>query len=252
MIEMATLAKLITWASTAAGAAETVKRFWPKSWTNVEARFAVEEIGLGFSCDDKSVGWFRVTVLDPNLEKIAYMEGANSDDARPKIAINIRRFPHDLLREMFQMARCMREFERTDNRVLAKKYQSHRRRVVSLWHNPSEEGAERLQIEQKVIDIIAEVGIEVPKEQIRLESRLIEDLCLEELDLYDMIALIEDEWKLEISDEDLGVSSRGGWSQACGSGTPMPIQEIAEATTVQDIADCVWIKLARLSESDKG
>jgi hypothetical protein len=76
-------------------------RMWPKSWTNIEVRFVVEEISLGFQCDDKAVGWFRVTVLDQNLEEVAYMEGTNSDDTTLDVGFN-------LLREMFQMARCKR------------------------------------------------------------------------------------------------------------------------------------------------
>jgi len=139
MIEVATLIKLLDWAFAANGAVEIAKNWWPKKWTNVEVRFVVEEIGLGFSCDDKAVGWFRVTVLDEKLEKIVYMEGANSDDARPKVAINVRKFPHDLLREMFQMARCIREFERTENTVFARKFQSHRDQVLFLWKKTSGE-----------------------------------------------------------------------------------------------------------------
>src|SRR5208283_5132063 len=122
MIEITTLAKLLAWVAAAPEVVKVAKGIWPKSWTNVEVRFAVEEIGLGFSCDDKSGGRFRVRVLESKLDEIAYMEGSNSDDDRPKAPINIKKFPHYLLREMFQMARCKREFERTENTDFAAKY----------------------------------------------------------------------------------------------------------------------------------
>ncbi len=245
MIELGMLTKLLTWVSAAAGAAETVKGFWPKKWTNVEVRFAVEEIGLGFSCDDKSQGWFRVTVLDPGLEKVAYMEAANADNARPKVAINVKKFPPDLLREMFQMARCMREFERTEDTVFATKFQSHRNRVLFLWAHPSAEDPERKEVEEKVINIVAAVLVDVEKSHITLESALREDLGAEGLDLYDIAALVEDEFRIELTDNDLGVVEHdSGWgcSSVCGSSLDSsdwgPLW-----VTVEDIVDCVWSKL---------
>src|SRR5271157_3612833 len=106
---------------------------WPKSLANIEVRFVVEEISLGFQCDDKAVGWFRVTVLDQNLEEVVYMEGANSDDTILDIGFNIKAFPDPVLREMFQMARCKREHKRTDHIGFARKFEYHRGQLVGLW-----------------------------------------------------------------------------------------------------------------------
>ena len=106
---------------------------WPKSWTNIEVRFVVEEISLDFQCDDKAVGWFRVTVLDQNLEEVVYIEGANSDDTTLDVGFNIQDFPDPLLREMFQMARCKREHKRTDDIQFARKFEHHRSQLVGLW-----------------------------------------------------------------------------------------------------------------------
>ena len=58
---------------------------------------------LGFQRYDKAVGCFRVTVLDQNLEEVAYMKGANSDDTTLDVGFNIKAFLDPVLREMFQM-----------------------------------------------------------------------------------------------------------------------------------------------------
>jgi acyl carrier protein len=59
------------------------------------------------------------------------------------------------------------------------------------------------EVEQKVVDLISEVLVDVKKEDIRLDSKIVEDLGAESLDIYDMIALMEDEFKLEITDEEV-------------------------------------------------
>lgn len=58
-------------------------------------------------------------------------------------------------------------------------------------------------VERKVIDLIAEVLVDVNKENIQLDSKIVEDLGAESLDIYDMIALLEDEFGLEITDEEV-------------------------------------------------
>lgn len=58
-------------------------------------------------------------------------------------------------------------------------------------------------VELKVIDLIAEVLVDVNKENIQLDSKIVEDLGAESLDIYDMIALLEDEFGLEITDEEV-------------------------------------------------
>lgn len=58
-------------------------------------------------------------------------------------------------------------------------------------------------LEKKVVDLIAEVLVDVNKENIRLDSKIVEDLGAESLDIYDMIALLEDEFGIEITDEEV-------------------------------------------------
>ena len=71
-------------------------------------------------------------------------------------------------------------------------------------------------IEKKIVDLVAEVLVDVNKENIRLDSKIVEDLGAESLDIYDMIALLEDEFGMEISDE-----------------------EVEKIRTVQDVADFI-------------
>lgn len=58
-------------------------------------------------------------------------------------------------------------------------------------------------VEKRVVDLIAEVLVDVNKENIQLHSKIVEDLGAESLDIYDMIALMEDEFGLEITDEEV-------------------------------------------------
>ncbi|MGA8830936.1 MAG: acyl carrier protein [Desulfomonilaceae bacterium] len=71
-------------------------------------------------------------------------------------------------------------------------------------------------IEKKIVDLVAEVLVDVNKENIRLDSKIVEDLGAESLDIYDMVALLEDEFGMEISDE-----------------------EVEKIRTVQDVADFI-------------
>ncbi len=58
-------------------------------------------------------------------------------------------------------------------------------------------------LEKKVVDLISEVLVDVNKENISLDSKIVEDLGAESLDIYDMIALLEDEFGMEITDEEV-------------------------------------------------
>lgn len=58
-------------------------------------------------------------------------------------------------------------------------------------------------LEKKITDLIAEVLVDVNKENIHLNSKIVEDLGAESLDIYDMIALLEDEFGMEITDEEV-------------------------------------------------
>ncbi len=71
-------------------------------------------------------------------------------------------------------------------------------------------------LEKRVVDLVAEVLVDVNKENIELNSKIVEDLGAESLDIYDMIALLEDEFGLEINDE-----------------------EVEKIQTVQDVADFI-------------
>ncbi len=56
-------------------------------------------------------------------------------------------------------------------------------------------------MEQKVIDIIVE-QLKVSPEEVTLEASFIEDLGADSLDLVELIMAMEEEFGLEISDED--------------------------------------------------
>jgi acyl carrier protein len=71
-------------------------------------------------------------------------------------------------------------------------------------------------LDKKVVDLIAEVLVDVNKENIQMNAKIVEDLGAESLDIYDMIALLEDEFSLEITDE-----------------------EVEKIQTVQDVADFI-------------
>jgi acyl carrier protein len=71
-------------------------------------------------------------------------------------------------------------------------------------------------VESKVVDLVAEVLVDINKESIQMNSKIVEDLGAESLDIYDMIALLEDEFNLEITDE-----------------------EVEKIQTVQDVADFI-------------
>jgi acyl carrier protein len=58
-------------------------------------------------------------------------------------------------------------------------------------------------VEKRVVDLVAEVLVDVKKENIHMDSKIVEDLGAESLDIYDMIALLEDEFGLEITDEEV-------------------------------------------------
>lgn len=59
-----------------------------------------------------------------------------------------------------------------------------------------------MSLNNEVIEIIAEVT-EIPKENIRLESNLLNDLELESLDIVNLIAEFEKKYKISIKDEEI-------------------------------------------------
>jgi acyl carrier protein len=58
-------------------------------------------------------------------------------------------------------------------------------------------------VEKRVVELISEVLVDVKTDNIVLDSKIVEDLGAESLDIYDMIALLEDEFNIEISDEEV-------------------------------------------------
>ncbi|MEI7448907.1 MAG: acyl carrier protein [Desulfomonile sp.] len=72
------------------------------------------------------------------------------------------------------------------------------------------------ELDKRVVDLIAEVLVDVNKENIQLNSKIVADLGAESLDIYDIIALLEDEFDMEITDE-----------------------EVEKIQTVQDVADFI-------------
>lgn len=71
-------------------------------------------------------------------------------------------------------------------------------------------------LDKRVVELVAEVLVDVNKDNIEMSSKIVEDLGAESLDIYDMIALLEDEFGLEITDE-----------------------EVEKILTVQDVADFI-------------
>ncbi len=74
------------------------------------------------------------------------------------------------------------------------------------------------EVDRKVIDLIAEVLVHINKENIQFDYKIVEVLGAESLDIYDMIALLEDEFHLEITDE-----------------------EVEKIQTVKDVADFIRV-----------
>lgn len=107
--------------------------FWPKRFTNVEVRFTIKEVGLGFRCDDMGVGRFRVWVFDESLEDLVYMEGKNQDGTVPTIGFDFINTDSSVLKSIFHMARCRRELERTGEIGMALQYKDHRDAVVKAF-----------------------------------------------------------------------------------------------------------------------
>lgn len=104
----------------------------PKLLTNVKADFYIEEAKLRFECDDRSMGEFRVFVLNSSKEQRCHLEGKNEDNADVTVVFDFNGYPKALLSEMFQMARCKREFERLEDNTFHRKFAEHRHRMLEL------------------------------------------------------------------------------------------------------------------------
>jgi hypothetical protein len=119
------------WVSVSEVVAPLVEALWPKRFRNVAVRFTIKAIGLGFRCDDMSMGKFRVWVFDKSLEDVVYMEGKNNPKTVPTIGFNFMTLDAPVLKDIFHMARCRRELERAGDIEIAQKYEEYRNAVVS-------------------------------------------------------------------------------------------------------------------------
>lgn len=76
----------------------------------------------------------------------------------------------------------------------------HERVVSQIHHNDSKKG-EKLAVDDRVKKIIAEqLGLE--EEDISLESSFVDDLGADSLDTVELVMAFEEEFGIEISDED--------------------------------------------------
>ena len=113
--------------------AEVVDYFTPKVIKNIKVDFKVKELNLRFKCDDKGMGDFRVFIYNSQNELIAYMEGKNKVKTSPKIGQNINKYSRDFLFNCFHMARCNREFERTDDINYSKGFDYFRKKAIKCF-----------------------------------------------------------------------------------------------------------------------
>ncbi|MHB1425770.1 MAG: hypothetical protein ACYC3I_21595 [Gemmataceae bacterium] len=106
--------------------------YWPTGLCNVEVRILVEELSLGLRCDDKSLGLFRVTGVDANLQEVLHLEGSNSHVAVLEVGLNRGDLSDELMRSLFHAARCKREHKRTEDIVYLSDYEKHLRSVSEI------------------------------------------------------------------------------------------------------------------------
>jgi GTPase SAR1 family protein len=69
---------------------------------------------------------------DTKGERRCHLEGRNEDNATINVVFDFDQYPTELLSEMFQMARCFREYERLDDISFSKKFAAHRQRMLEL------------------------------------------------------------------------------------------------------------------------
>lgn len=115
--------------------ANIVGSLLPKDWQNIKVDFQVREINLRFVCDDKNIGYFRVTIYSDSNDSLAYVEGHNHEDSHINIGQNTRNYSEEFLLNSFHMCRCRREFERTDDINYSKGYDYFKRQVLSSYKN---------------------------------------------------------------------------------------------------------------------
>ena len=102
----------------------------PKEWQNVKVDFSLSELELWFVCDDKDIGYFRVSIYNKNGELVAYIEGKNHRGSKVNIGQNINKYSYDFLYNAFHMCRCRREFERLGDINYSKGFNYFREKLL--------------------------------------------------------------------------------------------------------------------------
>lgn len=107
--------------------------FVPEFMKNVKAAFYVEEANLYFTCDDAGVGDMRVFVLSPRAEQRCHLHGKNEGVTELEVVFNFDGYPPELLMQMYHMARCKREYERTGEKARHVEFADHRSKMLRLF-----------------------------------------------------------------------------------------------------------------------
>ena len=112
---------------------DIAKEHVPKSWKNNTSVFEVPEMRLLFKCNGRDLGGFNVWVYNQD-EEVAYMQGTSNDAASVPVEVgsNRKKMNVSLLWEMFHMARCYREFERTEDIRFKRGFEFFRERAIRL------------------------------------------------------------------------------------------------------------------------
>lgn len=110
----------------------------PKFISNVETKFADPELPYLFKCKGKGFDLLVVNIYASDSRhnpEIITLEGPNTSDADPNILSNIKKIDKSLIFELFNMARCRREFDRTDNRDYLEGYEFYRQRAINKFND---------------------------------------------------------------------------------------------------------------------
>lgn len=110
-----------------------LREVWPKRWSNVETRVLIDELGVVVSCRGKGRGLLGVTLENRAGRVIAQLEGENRLDGEVRVGCNSEGVPESIFVDVFRMARCDREFERTGVLEHSRYSGYFRTRTVFRW-----------------------------------------------------------------------------------------------------------------------
>ena len=108
-------------------------KLFPKQLKNVKVDFRVEQLGLRFVCKDKDIGYFELKIYNRAEEMVAYVEGKNKQGSKINIGQNINNYNKDFLYYCFHMARCCREFERTEKIDYSRGFDYYRKKAIDEY-----------------------------------------------------------------------------------------------------------------------